>query len=219
MKNNKRDKQTTPYSSPAGRRVQEATPWRHIISTSLDHAAGVICTLRARVDYFPTEPPTLVCHCVNIERHNGMARDIAREVGLIPHRDDVVVDQSVVGESGARFFKDLAPRASTFVPVEITDSKDKELYRGDLVNGLIAAFQGEIGGERIEVTIPKDLPGAATLMAEIKSAPGAEELSQLFRSIALAIWRACNVRRRIERSDRPPPRVLLGYPEYKRRPS
>src|SRR5262245_40379981 len=144
MNNNKRYEQTTPYSSPVGRRVQEASPWRHIIGVSLDHAAGVICTLRARVDHFPTEPPTLVCHCVNLERHNGMASDIAREVGLIRYRDDVVVDRSVIGQSGAQFFRGLVPWASRFAPVEITDSKDKELYRGDLINVLIAALQGEI---------------------------------------------------------------------------
>ena len=55
---------------------------------------------------------------------------------------------------------------------------------------------------------PKDLPDAAALRAEIKAAPESDQHSDLFLSMAIAIWRARKIRKQIERGGLPPPKVL-----------
>ena len=135
-----RDEQYTPFGNPAQapRPVSEFSQWRHIVGVSPSHATSSVCAIEARSEFYPGLAPVLVCACTYLQRHRGMAPDIAREVGLIRQWDDVVVDQTIVGKSGADFFKNLA---KSFV-VEITASAEKKgsayfspIARPVLVNG------------------------------------------------------------------------------------
>ena len=73
---------------------------------------------------------------------------------------------------------------------------------------MVSSIQGGVPGEPVEVSFPKDLPDAAALRAEIKAAPESDQHSDLFLSMAIAIWRARKIRKQIERGGLPPPKVL-----------
>ena len=192
------------------RLVSETTPWRHIVGVSMSRALSSVSVFRARGEFCPTKSPVLVCQCTSIERMSRLPKDMARDVGLIAEMQELVLDRTVIGESGAAFFKRLVSPMSSFVSVEIvnTDSdKSGAIPRSVLVNEMVAAISGGTDAEPIEVSFSRDIPDAAALMAEIKAAPDTEEHSDLFVAIALAVWRARKIRKRIERSDMPPPKV------------
>lgn len=164
----------------------------------------------------------LVCKVIHLRRYSGLGvADIAREVGKLPLRNDVVVDQTIVGKDNALFFRNFA---DPLIRVTITPGGQEDrgarvytLPRTQLVSALIAAMQGGVTGEPIEVNISDVLPDAAALKAEIKAAPDSEDHADLFTSMAIAIWRAREQRKQIERGGMPPPRVILGYAEAKGR--
>ena len=162
-----RDEQYTPFGNPAQapRPVSEFSQWRHIVGVSPSHATSSVCAIEARSEFYPGLAPVLVCACTYPQRHRGMAPDIAREVGLIRQWDDVVFDQTIVGKSGAEFFKNLA---KSFVRVEITASAEKKgsayfspIARPVLVNDLVSAIQGGVPGEPVEVSFPQGSAGCS----------------------------------------------------------
>jgi hypothetical protein len=199
----KRDEQYTLLGSPADRQVSETTSWRHIVSVSMSRTLSTLLVVKARAEFYPAAPVVLVCEFTKIERMQKLPGNMAHAVKHIHEMEDLVVDQTIVGKSGGDFFKGLVRPSGSFTRVEIAAAASNEpsivkvVARSDLINDLMSAAQ-----DGTEVCLPPALPDAAALRAEIKSAPEAEELSDLFLAAALAVWRARKLRTRIEREGR-----------------
>lgn len=209
--NDKRSEQHTPHSSPAPRPVSDFTPWRHIVSVSMGRQLSTWCSAQVRSEFYPKRQPVLVCQFTDLERMRWMPSELAKVVAGITGMQELTLDQTNIGKSGAEFFRNLA---KPFVRVSITPPAGEgggglfyEIPRTELINNLSSAIQGGTDDAPIEVKFG-GAAGSAELMAEIKAAPDTEEHSDQLLSVAIALWHARRNRKRLERIDRPPPRVI-----------
>ena len=220
--NDKRDEQhTPPHGSPAPRPVSDFTSWRHIVSVSMGRPLSTWCLAKVRTEFYPDLRPTMVCQFTDLERMRWLPSELARVVAGITGMQELVFDQTVVGKSGAEFFKNLA---KPFVRVSITPPGSEgggghfyEIPRAELINNLSSAIQGGADDAPIEVKFD-GAAGSAELMAEIKAAPDTEEHFDHLLSVAIALWHARTNRKRLDRIDQPTPKVILGYSNSKRIP-
>jgi hypothetical protein len=216
MKDDKRSEQHTPHSSPTPRPVSDFTPWRHIVGVSMGRPLSTWSLAKVRTEFYPGRAPTMVCVFTDLERMRWMPSDLARVVTGITEMQELVVDQTMVGGRGAEFFKGLA----RLVRVSITPPAGEgggghfyEIGRTELINDLSTVIQGGTEDQPIEVRF-EGAAASAELLAEIKSAPDTNEHSDMLLSVAILLWYVRRERRRFERIDRPPPRILHARRDY-----
>jgi hypothetical protein len=209
--NDKRDEQHTSHSSPVPRPVAEFTPWWSIVGVSMGRPLSTWTSAKVRTEFYPGLRPTMVCVFTDLERMRWMPSELARVVAGVTGMQELILDQTNIGKSGAAFFRNLAQR---FIRVSITPPAGEgggghffEISRTELIHCLSSAIGGGTEDQPIEVKF-EGSANSAELLAEIKSAPDANEHSDMLLSVAILIWYVCRDRKRLERSDRPPPRVL-----------
>jgi hypothetical protein len=216
MKDDKRSEQHTPHSSPAPRPVSDFTPWHHIVSVSMGRPLSTWSLARVRTEFYPGLRPTLVCVFTDLERMRWMPSDLARIVSGITEMQELIVDQTMVGRRGAEFFKGLARLVRVSITPPAGEGGGGHLYeigRTELINDLSTAIQGGTEDQPVEVKF-EGPANSAELLAEIKSAPDTNEHSDMLLSVAILLWYVRRERRRFERIDRPPPRILHARRDY-----
>jgi hypothetical protein len=220
----KRDEQATVHSRPPRPPDIYNRPWRHIVGVSMRRQLSTWCLLNVRSERYMNQPhPTLACELIDLERMRWLPKDLARVVAGVPEMQELVVDQTFIGASGASFFERLVPRRG-FIRTDIGEDKPGGWDHGylspqTLVNELRTAMQG---GPAEEPMVLELKCGGAELEADLvageRVAEDGEQLSDLVVAIAIAIWRARKARPQIEQGQGRQPKVILGYQHAKRTP-
>jgi hypothetical protein len=203
--------------TPAPRPVSERTPTLHIISASMGKPLSTWTLARVCTELYPGNANVLVVCFTDLARARWMPSDLARVVSGTTEMQELIVDQTMIGKSGAAFFRNLAQR---FIRVSITPPAGEgggghffEIPRTELINDLTSAIEGGTEDQPIEVKF-EGAANSAELLAEIKSAHDTDEHSDMLLAVAILLWYVRRERRRLERIDRPPPRVLFSRPRH-----
>jgi len=170
---------------------------------------------------------------------------MAKEIGLMLSREplrnsptELVIDETGVGRAVGDIFNEHGLK-----PIKVTITAGIEENQNGvarftvpkqvLISNLDAMMHIADDKQQTEgLRIAKDLREAPALESELKdfrrhvseagrSTYNAREgqHDDLVLAVAIALWRAVRKKKTFSRAFRPEPKVLLGYPEFKRRPS
>src|SRR5262245_56893188 len=207
-----------------------------------------ICILEAREEVrMPEDPCCYVYDVRHLMRFPlGMSYPaMAKNIGLMLTREplrnnptELIIDETGVGRAVGDIFNEHGLK-----PIKVTITAGIEENQNGpmrftvpkqlLISNLDALLHTADDKQQTEgLRIAKDLPEAAALETELKefrryvseagrSTYGARDgqHDDLVLAVAIALWRAVRRKKTFSRDQRTPPRVLLGYPEFKRRPS